>query len=282
MDKKITFLIIGIFFLSLGVKGQHSTLRFSDQPLNLNNQSLLLVPFESRMFLSDVNRELSQTNDLSAGEIVNRFTSAVDQSILYTFQKRCDVSSFYLLDDKEAESDLSYIYSNIKLEYELVEEEEDKKGLKKLKSKLKKEDNSYQRGRIEGGQIITKRDDRERYMKAVVEDQKMLDSMHYKFNNKYFLFVNELDIKNIYEGTHQMAQMDYNREIKLHYTLYQKDGEILSTGVSKTTFPSQLNDINTIIKDYFPILAQQIYTDLFPDEASKRANDSKFGLKKWK
>lgn len=282
MYKKITFSVIGLLLLSFGVNAQHSTLRFSDQPLTLNNQSLLLVPFESRMFLSDVNRELSQTNDLSAQEIVNRFTSAVDQSILYTFQKRCEVSSFYLLDDKEAESDLSYIYSKIKLEYELVEEAGDKKGLKKLKSKFKKEDNSYQRGRIEGGQVITKRDDRERYMKAVVKDQHMLDSMHYKFDNKYFLFVNELDIKNIYEGAHQMAQMDYNREIKLHYTLYQKDGEILSTGVSRTTFPAQLNDINTIIRDYFPILAQQIYTDLFPEEANSGGNNSKFGLKKWK
>lgn len=282
MGKKITFSIITSLLFCFAVKAQHSTLRFSEQPLNLNNQSLLLVPFESRMFLSDVNRELSQTNDLSAQEIVNRFTSAVDQSILYTFQKRCEVSSFYLLDDKESESDLSYIYSNIKLEYELVEEAGDKKGLKKLKSKLKKEDNSYERGRIEGGQVITKRDDRERYMKAVVKDQQMLDSMHYKFDNKYFLFVNELDIKNIYEGAHQMAQMDYNREIKLHYTLYQKDGEILSTGVSRTTFPAQLNDINVIIKDYFPILAQQIYTDLFPDEASNEGNNSKFGLKKWK
>ncbi|MEX2380406.1 MAG: hypothetical protein WD530_06665, partial [Vicingaceae bacterium] len=186
------------------------------------------------------------------------------------------------LEDEEAEGDLSFIYNNIKLEYELVEKAESRSGLKKLKSKLKKEDDSYQRGRVENGEIITKRDDRERYMKAVVKDQKMLDSMHYKFNNKYFLFVNELDIKNIYEGAHQMAQMDYDREIKLHYTLYQKDGEILSTGVSRTTFPAQLNDINAIIKDYFPILAQQIYTDLFPAEGEENGNNSKFGLKKWK
>lgn len=282
MVKKTIFSISLCLCLGFVLKAQHSTLRFSDKPLNLNNQSLLLVPFESRMFLSDVNRELSQTNDLSASEIVDRFTSAVDQSILYTFQKRCEVSSFYLLEDHEAKSDLNYVYSNIKLEYELVDQSEDKKGLKKLSSKFKQEDDSYQRGRIENGQIVTKRDDRERYMKAVVKDQQMLDSMHYKFNNKYFLFVNELDIKNKYEGAHQMAQMKYDREIKLHYTLYQKNGEILSTGISKTTFPSQLNDINVIIKDYFPILAQQIYTDLFPEEASNGRNDSKFGIKKWK
>ncbi|MAC94480.1 MAG: hypothetical protein CMC96_03145 [Flavobacteriales bacterium] len=279
--RNFSALLFTLFLSGSSLLAQHSTLRFSDSPINLNNQSLLIVPFESRMFLCEINRELATENQLSVKEITDRFTSALDQSILYTFQERCDVSSFYLLEDEEAKSDLSFIYSNIKLEYELVEAAREKNGISKLKSKIKKEDNSYQRGRIENGQVVTKRDDRERYMKAVVKDPQMLDSMHYKFNNKYFLFVNELDIKNIYEGAHQMAQMDFEREIKLHYTLYQKNGEILSTGVSKTHFPAKLNDINLIIKNYFPILAQQIYADLFPSEGNE-AGDSKFNLKKWK
>lgn len=279
--RNFSALLFTLFLSGSSLLAQHSTLRFSDSPINLNNQSLLIVPFESRMFLCEINRELATENQLSVKEITDRFTSALDQSILYTFQERCDVSSFYLLEDEEAKSDLSFIYSNIKLEYELVEAAREKNGISKLKSKIKKEDNSYQRGRIENGQVVTKRDDRERYMKAVVKEPQMLDSMHYKFNNKYFLFVNELDIKNIYEGAHQMAQMDFEREIKLHYTLYQKNGEILSTGVSKTHFPAKLNDINLIIKNYFPILAQQIYADLFPSEGNE-AGDSKFNLKKWK
>lgn len=279
--RNFSALFFTLFLSGSSLLAQHSTLRFSDSPINLNNQSLLIVPFESRMFLCEINRELATENQLSVKEITDRFTSALDQSILYTFQERCDVSSFYLLEDEEAKSDLSFIYSNIKLEYELVEAAREKNGISKLKSKIKKEDNSYQRGRIENGQVVTKRDDRERYMKAVVKDPQMLDSMHYKFNNKYFLFVNELDIKNIYEGAHQMAQMDFEREIKLHYTLYQKNGEILSTGVSRTHFPGKLNDINAIIKNYFPILAQQIYADLFPSE-SNEAGDSKFNLRKWK
>lgn len=279
--RNFSALLFTLFLSGSSLLAQHSTLRFSDSPINLNNQSLLIVPFESRMFLCEINRELATENQLSVKEITDRFTSALDQSILYTFQERCDVSSFYLLEDEEAKSDLSFIYSNIKLEYELVEGAREKNGISKLKSKIKKEDNSYQRGRIENGQVVTKRDDRERYMKAVVKEPQMLDSMHYKFNNKYFLFVNELDIKNIYEGAHQMAQMDFEREIKLHYTLYQKNGEILSTGVSKTHFPAKLNDINLIIKNYFPILAQQIYADLFPSEGNE-AGDSKFNLRKWK
>lgn len=275
------FIATLLIAFSLIGHAQHSTLRFTNEPINLNNQSLLLVPFESVMYLSDVNRDLAIANNLTSQQILERFTSALDQSILYTFQEKCNVSSFYLLDDDESVNDLKYIFEHRKLEYELVSKTIEQTKTEKLKSKFKKkEDDSYQRGRIEGGQIITKRDDRERYMKALITDQMVLDSMSQKFSNKFFLFVNELDIRNNYTDAISMQQMKYNREIKIHYTLYHKNGEILSTGISRTEFPSTENDINVIIKSYFPILAQYIFDDLFPSEEEE--SKPKFGIKKWK
>lgn len=275
------FLFI-ICFLSLSGSAQHSTLRFTDSPIELNRQSLLLVPFESKMYSSDINKELAEANQMNSSEIIQRFTAALDQSILYTFQERCNVSSFYQLEGQDITQDLNYIYDNLDLDYELVSKTVEKSKAEKLKEKLKKkEDDSYQRGSIQGGQIVTKRDIRERYMKAVVKDQKMLDSMHFKFDNKFFLFVNQLDIKNDYSDMIAVQQGTYDRIIQIHYTLYQKDGTILTTGISKTNFPSYQNDINQIIKNNFPILAQYIYDDLFPPVEEK--SDSKLNLKKlWK
>ncbi|MBL4707051.1 MAG: hypothetical protein JKY48_01235 [Flavobacteriales bacterium] len=251
--------------LSLNGLAQHSTLRFTDCPIDLNRQSLLLVPFESKMYSSDINKKLAEANQMNAQEIIQRFTAAIDQSILYTFQERCDVSSFYQLEGQDITQDLNYIFDNLELDYELVSNTVEKSRSEKLKEKLKKKkDNSYQRGSIQGGQVVTKRDVRERYMKAVVKDQKMLDSMHFKFDNKFFLFVNQLDIRNDYSDMIAVQQGSYDRIIQIHYTLYQKDGTILTTGISKTSFPSRQNDINQIIKNNFPILAQYIYDDLFP------------------
>lgn len=276
-----TLLVALMLSLSLIGIAQHSTLRFTDEPINLNNQSLLVIPFESVMYISDINRDLALANDLNSEEILQRFTAALDQSILYTFQEKCNVSSFYMLEDEESKTDIKYVFENRKLEYELVANTVEKTKTEKLKQKLKKkEDNSYQKGQIQNGQIVTKRDVRDRYMKAVVTDQKVLDSMSQKFNNKFFLFINELDIKNKYGDAIAMQQMNFTREIKVHYTLYHTNGEILSTGISSTEFPSTENDINVIIKSYFPILAQYIFDDLFPPEEPE--SKPKFGLKKWK
>ncbi len=274
------FGLLVLALLTFTVAAQHSTLRLTDAPINLNNQSLLIVPFEDRMFLSEINQKLAEKNQLTSAQIAERFIAAVDQSILYTFQSKCHVNSFYLLEDEESTTDLAYVYDHLSLEYELVSKTVEKSKTEKLKAKFKKkEDDSYQRGNIQNGQIITKRDDRERYMKAVVSDAKMLDSMHFKFNNKFFLFVNQLDIRNAYTDGVSMQQMKYEREIKLHYTLYHKSGEILTTGVSRTTFPSTQNDINEIIKGYFPILAKNIFDDLFPPE-EEQSDKKKLNL--WK
>lgn len=276
-------LLFAIFIVCLAFtsNGQHSTLRFTDSPIDLNRQSLLIVPFEGKMFRTDINKQLAETNQLSSEEIIERFSAAIDQSILYTFQERCDVSSFYLVEDEEIEGDLAYVYDNLYLEYELVSKTEEKSQAEKLKEKFKKKQNDkYDRGSLQNGQVVTKRDDRDRYMKAVVEDNKMLDSMHYKFSNKFFLFVNQLDITNDYSDIIAVQQGTYDRIITLHYTLYHKDGQILTTGISKTSFPSNQNDINQIIKNNFPILAQYIFDDLFPPVEEEKK--PKLNLKPWK
>ena len=279
--KTIGFILITL--LSLVSFGQHSTLNYSNSPIQLNQQSLLLVPFEGKMYSSDINKKLAETNDLTSQEIIKRFTQGIDQSILYTFQKRCNVSSFYQLEDDESKADLNYIYDNLNLEYELVSNTLEKSKTEKLKAKFKKkQDNSYQKGKIENGQIVTQRDDRKRYMKAVVTDNKMLDSMHFKFDNKFFLFVNQLDIRNDFTDLVAVQQGNYDRNIEVHYTLYSKEGEILTTGISTTSFPNTQNDINQIIKNNFPILAQNIFDDLF-ETGNEEEGKTKLKLNKlWK
>jgi len=248
---------------------QHSTLRFTDELVNLNQQSLLMVPLQSNMYRSDINRQLAETNDLTTAEIISRFTAGIDQAILYTFEKKCNVSSFYQLQDDESAIDLNYVYDNLRYEYELVSQTKEQSKADKVKSKFKKKKNpDYDRGSIVGGEIVTKRDTRERYMKAVIEESSVLDSVHFKFDNNFFLFINELDLNTSYGATTDMQTMNFNRQLKLHYTLYHKNGQILTTGISATFIPSNIYDINKIIKTYFPILAEHIYADLFTEETT--------------
>lgn len=261
--------LILVLSLSVGqfLLAQHSTLRFQDEPFRLDQQSILVVPFEQKMYLSDVNPEIARANGLTTSQIIERFSNALDQSIYYAFRDRCKVTNFRNFEDDSISRDLAYVYQNVDLEYVLVKKaSKSKNGIQALSkpfTKKNKQSDQYDRGGINEGQVMTKSDERERYMKAVVKEQQMLDSMHSKFDNRFILFLNELDFKNDYTDALAMQTMDYKREIKVHFTLYTKEGELLATGISKTMVASTENDIDHITSKYFPILAENIFEALF-------------------
>ena len=72
-----SFLAAIILLTGVSALAQHSTLRFTDEPINLTNQSLLIIPLERMMYISDINKDLALANDLSSEEILNRFSTAI-------------------------------------------------------------------------------------------------------------------------------------------------------------------------------------------------------------
>lgn len=253
----LLFLCVGSF---LEVYGQHSVMNFSDDYIDLNQRSLLIIPFEPFMYQSDINRELYKENNIDSKEICQRFSEGIDQSFRNIFSKKCEVNSFYFLDESRRFQDLSFVFKNRKLEY--VEQKQDgakTDGIKNLFSRKAKEE---EKEGIYGGQVVSIEDNTQKYMKAVA-NKLLIDSLTRQFRSDFILFINQLDIKNIYGSVYEMSNMEYKRKIDLHYTLYSSDGTILSTGISSTKFPSTENDIHHIISTYFPVLAQNIYDDLF-------------------
>ena len=259
MKKVFIFFLLCSAFLPM-VKAQHSVMNFSDEPININQRSLLIIPFEPFMFQSDINRELSNEKPMDGAEICKRFAKGIDQSFQSVFQKRCDVNSFYFLDETRRFQDLSFVFENRKLEYVSASTHQVEKpvGIKGLFGKKAEEEKNG----IHNGQIVTAQDNSEKYMKAIA-NQLLVDSLSRQFNSDFLLFVNQLDIKNIYGSVYEMSNMEYEREISIHYTLYSTSGKILSTGISSARFPATENNIDRIISKYFPNLAKNIYKDLF-------------------
>ncbi len=261
------YLLLALFIpFSTLLFAQHSTRMYIDEPFDLNEQTILLIPFEADMYLSDANSAIAKYNSLETIEIIERFRRAVDQNILHTFEN-CDVNSFYDMDQDSAHNILNHIRENVRMEYELVPKNNRENPAKTLATKFKRKPKKQSNNGIKNGQIVSKRDEKERYMKAIVTNDKIIDSLTKKFDVDYCIFITELDFNNIYTESMHLGSTDNERELKLHYTIYRNDGLMLSTGISKTKLPSHINNINQIIGNYFPILTQQIYDDLIREES---------------
>ena len=111
-------------------------------------------------------------------------------------------------------------------------------------------------------------DNREKYMKTTLPNKQLLPSLNEKYKASHYVFINQLDIKRAANTMYQAAEEQYKREIKVHYTIFDTQGKEVSSGAVKTRFSANQNDIDKIIKNQFPLIAQRIVSNLVgPDEA---------------
>lgn len=270
--KKIVICVFAMASI-LSTTAQNSTTGKSDVGSGVvGKTSVLVIPFESKMYLSDIDRDLGEANDLNFQDIKAKFRAALDREIFIALKPYFNPLSFYAMEPQESRAELGYIYNSIGFQYEVVPEEEvvkkenvGKKLLGKFKKKEKKEE--YTKAGIQGGQIVSQVDNREKYMKTTLPNEKMLPNLNQKYQASHYVFINQLDIKRSADMRYVAAEEQYKREIKVHYTIYDNTGKEVSSGAIKSRFPSNQNDMNKIIKVQFPLIAQRIVKNLLGPDA---------------
>ncbi|MCO6499970.1 MAG: hypothetical protein J5I47_06280 [Vicingus serpentipes] len=270
--KKI--LIIITFFAAITtVFSQNTTTGDALHPDQNGKHDVLIIPFESKMYLSDIDRDIAAKNEMSFDDIKAKFRAALDQNIFIACKPYFNPLSFYTIEPQEAQKELSYIYNSVGYKYEVMPEEEVVKKENvgtKLIGKFKKSKRSgdpassagteeeYIEAGVQNGQVVSQVDNREKYMNTKISNDNLLLTLNKKYQPSYYIFVNELDIKRSADKRYVASSEQYQREIKVHYTIFDNGGKEVSSGAVKARFPSGQNDIDNIIKTHFPLIAQTI------------------------
>ena len=270
--KKIVVCLFAIFAM-YSASAQNTTTGTNEGSGISYKSSVLVIPFESKMYFSDIDRDVSQKTELNFHEIKAKFRAALDQNIYIALKKYYNPMSFYSIEPSEAKQELAYVYNSVGYKYEVVPQEEvveketvGKKFIGKFKKKEKEEE--YIEAGIQNGEIVSQVDSREKYMKTTITNDQLLPNLDQKYKASYYLFVNQLDIKRAADNRYLASDEAYQREIKVHYTIIDAKGEVASSGAIKSRFASNQNDIDKIIKDQFPLIAERIVNNLLgPDEA---------------
>lgn len=233
---------------------------------------ILLVPYEYKMYFSEIDEELHENNKVSFAEINSKFRSALDQNLFMSLKKTYDPISFYAFDTKdEALRELSYIHSSIGYKYEVLEEEEsneteEKSPVKKLWNKLqepKEKEARQPKEAVTGGQVTTARDTREKYMMTKLTNENLISTLNKSYNAQLYLFINQLDIKRALGSEYySVADNSYKRMIKVHYTIFSNTGKVVSTGAKKVYFSANVNDLDKIAKQYIAEAAALIVAEI--------------------
>jgi hypothetical protein len=216
------------------------------------NKGIFLIPFQTKMYISDINKEISERTHMNHTQIAEIFRSALDQNLYLSLKEQWQPISLYQLPIEEARKEFSYIYSSIGYKYidvpleENTAETKTQQTWKKFKQK------------VVSAEEEKPQQEPEKYMQTKITNPNLLSTLFSSYNTNYFLFINQLDIKRALGETSQGNPYDNKREMVVHYTIFDKNGNIVKTGVAKSYFNKNVNDIEQIIKQNFPVIASFI------------------------
>lgn len=257
---------------------QAQTDSFSDNPVEKTDRlvyiegqdsqkvKLLIIPFEDKMFFTDLYRELTAANQINQEQIRNRLRRAVQLSARSSMRDSLDIHLFLRV-DSVAKGELADIHSAIAYDYVPVKKY-DKKG------KEIKPEKAPEKG-IRNGQIVSERTVDERYMNTVVRKPEILRQLNDRYEVNRFLFINQLDIKHDLRDPNT-AFLDPKRLIQVHYTFVDLYGKELGSGLAIQEYSGRTTNLDRIISDNMYRLAAQISKTLKP----KPEKEKKKGKKK--
>lgn len=257
-------LFFAIALSAFNLYAQNNTMGTVVTAENSGKSKVLIIPFEPKLYISDIDNQLAKHNEMNYQDIKAKFRAALDQNIFISLKEYYSPMSFYMIPEQDAIKELSYIYNSIGYKYEVMPQEEvveketaGKKLMSKFKKKTKEEE--YVEAGIYNGQVVSQVDDREKYMQTKISNDNLINTLNKQYQAEYYVFVNELDIKKaLNEQSNGGLQGNYQREIKVHYTIFNSQETIVASGAIKALFDSSENDIEKIIKTQFALISNKI------------------------
>ncbi|MBP6333984.1 MAG: hypothetical protein KA444_00830 [Bacteroidia bacterium] len=215
---------------------------------SLSNISFLVVPYKPMMHLSDADYDLAKYSDMNPQQVREQLRLGLLKNLNTKLQIEYDAKipgQDFVQDDQR---DLDMIYSSLVFEQDTVFP---------LKANAKKDSLQWKKKVFTSKENTVKSLDKT-YINVGFYDQLLLPDLSRKYETDYFIFLNELDIKTNFEDCLDLALKIYQRELKVHYSIFDRSGKQVYGDVAVIKFPSNSNDVDVIIASNFPLLSDQI------------------------
>jgi len=260
MKTLLSLFIVLIF--TLAISAQDRTYSYGNKGYSQSLPKVAIVPFESNLYLSDINKEIGNRTGLNLQEIENTFRDGIMQTII-----NLGSDSYNFIDPTEIEEEdlhriIGGIYSCISYDYVQVIplDKVDKTNAQKLLEKLKKKEAPSQQNRgvyLEDGEIREWYDKKERFMDAKVHNQEKFDKIIIENELDFILCINELDIKVMRDVNRDVGQI-WPRRVKIHFTIFDKNGNKTFGSAVYNNYDGNQKDIYSIIRKNFRVPCAQI------------------------
>jgi hypothetical protein len=244
---RITFL--AIFFLVTVVGLSQNKTIAEKQPVRETAAAhrVMIVPFEPRLYMSEIDHRFNEETKLSFNQIRARFRDGLNEQLYKSF-KNAQYNVVDLMDDTvKYKKDLEKVYQHISYAYMKVPDQENYKPPVKDKDEKK----------ISKGQLTVETDGERRFMNSRIRDTDLLPKLHIKHKTDVFVLINQLDIKSVNQQD-VLSQGSGKRKITLHYTVLTYTGKEINSGIVEEEFDTEVNNPNKVIGKYISRISSTV------------------------
>lgn len=286
LQKKAVLLLLLLSSFLPSAIAQNTTLSIESQSIDTgfassSKTAVLIIPFERKMYNSEIDRELATENHLSFNEISTLFRDGLSKALFIAFKENEKSRKVFVL-DKSAETieNTAYVYSSIGYHYqEISEPEAEKTALhtavdKTLNFFESQKEPSPEGTYIENGQVVSNPNMKLKFMNTKVSNAQMIPLLSNQLGIAYFVFINQLDMHYLQEGTSEKTGGAYKKMAQVHYSIINDKSETVDAGLVRALIPEYMKDSEKIAQTIMESLAVQI-----ADFENKNVNSSEQAAK---
>jgi hypothetical protein len=213
------------------------------------NISVLVIPYKPAMHLSDADPDISIESQMQMPEMRATFRNGLIKELNKNFAEVYDTKGMNNDFVRGDNRDLNVLYHALVFE-------NDSTYPQKYPSKFAVRDTTPKKKNAR----VYKKD--LNYINVGIYDEMLIPDFTKKYNADYLIFINELDIKTHFDDCLNLALKIYRRDLKVHYSIFDKNGKQVYGDVAVSHFESNANDVDEIIQKNFPSISQQVLASL--------------------
>lgn len=241
------FLLLFNLCISLLAIAQDGTRNTANTSTTHSAGKIMIVPFEPKLYLSEIDKKINDQTKWNFNQIRENFRHQLDKQLQLKLKSYGPVVSFYS-DSAKMSKDLEYLYGATRLSFDPLDKPS---SINSLPAKPT--------SGIKDGQVAVEMSSEKKFTNLLLTDKEALLYLNKKYQADYFVFVNQLDIKND-KDSYDITTDTYQRRLDVHFTILDKQGKLITSGIASSAFSSKENNPKKIVNTAFSPAATYIAT----------------------
>ena len=228
-------------------------------PTGKKYSKVMVIPYNPNMYFSDADDAIAKASNKTPEEIRRMFRHGIAYDVSVRILPRYPIKNMLYDTSEIAQRDLYLIYKNI--------------SYRKMKSPSYKKDDEQEAPKdITSGETPVVQSASLKEYIGVEAPKGMLQYLHERYGTDLFVFINQFNLVTNYKYCTDRSINNFTRDVIVHFSIYDKDGNYLYGDAVRVTFNKRTNHIDEIMMHNFPVIADYIAQHV-PGKASPQENE---------